>query len=425
MMEGPSFHRHLYSMRYFLLGALVCAPLFCGAQSPEVNYPYNPDYDATGDIGINDLLPVLTLFTQQFQAEGIMVDTLSLEEAFLMMMGQIAALQQQVETLQAQVIPGLSDHLSVVDDETLLVTGANLQVVNGNGITSSANGVGNVIIGYNEADSATNERGGSHNLVLGRYNQYSSFSGIVHGLRNSVLNDESAVIAGSNNLVSGVRSAVMGGDQNTASGNKVVAIGGGNNEAKGSIAIALGGQENTVDLVGSVAIGGRSNQALGGYSVLVGGGDNITRGYKSVLMGGEHNETLDQDGVNDQFSAVFGGRFNKCGDYCGSIAGGNSNSLLTGLNGVPGYSSQSKTIVGGTSNVNEASSYATILGGSGLHLAPRDTANYFGGQVGFYGPTGDVGIGTAPGTFGSETPRVYLGSSANPQFILTGDAPEE
>ncbi|MDG1380822.1 MAG: hypothetical protein P8P45_01470, partial [Flavobacteriales bacterium] len=96
-------------MKHILLCLAFCSPLFCNAQALEIDYPYNPDYDATGDIGINDLLPVLTLFTQQFQAEGIMVDTLSLEGAFLMMMGQIAALQQQVETLQAQVIPGLSD----------------------------------------------------------------------------------------------------------------------------------------------------------------------------------------------------------------------------------------------------------------------------------------------------------------------------
>ena len=213
-------------MRSFLIGMIVCAPLFCGAQTIEVDYPYNPDYDDTGDIGINDLLPVLTLFTQQFEVEGIMLDSLTLEAAFLLMMTQIVELQGQVEALEAAVVPGLSDHVSVVDDETLLVSGVNLQLVNGLGQTSTANGSGNLIVGYNESDSTTIERGGSHNLVLGRWNQYSSFSGIVHGLHNAVLNDESAVIAGSNNVVSGVRSAVFGGDQNTASGNKVVAMGG-------------------------------------------------------------------------------------------------------------------------------------------------------------------------------------------------------
>ena len=213
-------------MRQTTLFLLLLLPLASAAQDLEIDYPYNPDYDNTGDIGINDLLPMLSVFTQEFEVEGIMLDTLTLEDAFLMMMAQIIELQGQVEALQASVIPGLSDHVSVVNDETVLFSEVNLQVVNGQGTTSSVNGLGNLIVGYNESDSLTTERGGSHNLVMGRWNQYNAYSGIVHGLRNTVMNHESAAIAGSNNMVSGVRSAVLGGDQNTASGNKVVAIGG-------------------------------------------------------------------------------------------------------------------------------------------------------------------------------------------------------
>ena len=402
-------------MRSFLIGMIVCAPLFCGAQTIEVDYPYNPDYDDTGDIGINDLLPVLTLFTQQFEVEGIMLDSLTLEAAFLLLMTQIVELQGQVEALEAAVVPGLSDHVSVVDDETLLVSGVNLQLVNGLGQTSTANGSGNLIVGYNESDSTTIERGGSHNLVLGRWNQYSSFSGIVHGLHNAVLNDESAVIAGSNNVVSGVRSAVLGGDENTASGNKVVAMGGAQNEAKGSVSVAMGGENNEVDGTACIELGGRNNAALGGHDVLVGGGNNMTSGDKSVLVGGQSNQTVMEEGGNAQYSAIFGGRFNQASDYCGSIFGGTSNTLAAGLNSPSNYSSQGKTIVGGTDNVNVADSHSTILGGAGLLLEPRDTASYYGGEEGFYGPPGDVGIGSAPG---SNSSGVYLGNSANPLFIL-------
>ena len=402
-------------MRYFLLVVLFSVHTASSSQTLEIDYPYNPDYDNTGNIGINDLLPVLTLFTQDFEAEGIMIDTLTLENAFLMMMAQIIELQGQVEALQSAVVPGLSDHVSVQGDQTLLISGVNLQVVNGTGSTSAVNGLGNFIVGYNESDSLTTERGGSHNLVMGRLNQYSSFSGIAHGLRNSVLNDESAVIAGSNNVVSGARSAVLGGDQNTASGNKVIAIGGVGNEAKGSVTLAIGGEDNQADGTADIVLGGRDNVAMGGISVLAGGGNNVTSGYKSVLVGGQGNQTSPDEVGNGQFAAVFGGRFNNASDYCGAIFGGASNTLSGGLNSPSNYSSQGKTIVGGVDNVNVADSYSTILGGGGLLLEPRDTASYYGGEEGFYGPPGDVGIGSAPG---SNSTGVYLGNSANPLFIM-------
>lgn len=398
-------------MRQTTLFLLLLLPLAFSAQTLEIDYPYNPDYDNTGNIGINDLLPMLTLFTQEFEAEGIMLDTLTLEDAFLMMMAQIIELQGQVEALQSAVIPGLSDHVSVEDDQTLLISGVNLQVVNGAGSTSAVNGLGNLIVGYNESDSLTIERGGSHNLVMGRWNQYGSFSGIAHGLRNSVLDDESAVIAGSNNVVSGVRSAVFGGDQNTASGNKVVAIGGVQNEAKGSVSIAMGGESNEVDGSASIALGGRNNAALGGHDVLVGGGNNVTSGDKSVLVGGQSNQTVMEEGGNGQYSAIFGGRFNQVSDYCGSIFGGTSNTLAAGLNSPSNYNSQGKAIVGGTGNVNVAASYSIILGGEFLVLEPRDTATFYGGEPGFYGPRNDVGIGNSG--------KVYVGNSANPSMILT------
>ena len=83
-------------MRCFLLVALFSVHMSSSSQTLEIDYPYNPDYDNTGNIGINDLLPMLTLFTQDFEVEGILLDTLTLEDAFLMMMAQIIELQGQV-----------------------------------------------------------------------------------------------------------------------------------------------------------------------------------------------------------------------------------------------------------------------------------------------------------------------------------------
>jgi hypothetical protein len=56
----------------------------------------------------------------------------------------------------------------------VVITGANLRIVNGLGATRTANGLGNLIVGYNEERIAssfrppTNMRTGSHNVVGGR-----------------------------------------------------------------------------------------------------------------------------------------------------------------------------------------------------------------------------------------------------------------
>jgi hypothetical protein len=54
----------------------------------------------------------------------------------------------------------------------------NVQIVNGQGTTASANGLGNLIIGY---DEGTQKRTGSHNLVLGEQQSFTSYAGLIGG----------------------------------------------------------------------------------------------------------------------------------------------------------------------------------------------------------------------------------------------------
>jgi hypothetical protein len=85
-------------------------------------------------------------------------------------------------------LAALEYKLQHVEDgaDEVVITGANLRIVNGLGDTATTNGLGNLIMGYNESRqefpdcSPTNPfcidtRTGSHNLVLGRFNQFSSF----------------------------------------------------------------------------------------------------------------------------------------------------------------------------------------------------------------------------------------------------------
>ena len=76
----------------------------------------------------------------------------------------------------------------------VVITGANLRIVNGLGTTDTTNGLGNLIVGYNELrmhfpDCAGNPhpfcrdaRTGSHNVVVGEGNNFSSFGGLVVGV---------------------------------------------------------------------------------------------------------------------------------------------------------------------------------------------------------------------------------------------------
>jgi hypothetical protein len=61
---------------------------------------------------------------------------------------------------------------------------ANVHVQSGSGSTSAmpTNGLGNLIVGYNEGAHA----GGSHNLVVGEEHTYTSWGGLVAGFFNSI-----------------------------------------------------------------------------------------------------------------------------------------------------------------------------------------------------------------------------------------------
>ena len=47
---------------------------------------------------------------------------------------------------------------------TIKISGANVQIVNGEGTTATTNGENNLVIGYDEEPG---DQGGSHNLILG------------------------------------------------------------------------------------------------------------------------------------------------------------------------------------------------------------------------------------------------------------------
>ena len=235
-------------MRLFIasfLSFFLCSSLL--AQDPIV-YPYNPDADNDELVGVTDLLPLLSVFGDDFQPGEILVDGVALAEVLMTMQQTIETLQLQVETLEAQAIPELAAHLSFVDSSsTFHLEAANLQVSNG-GSAYINNGLGNLIIGMNGEEEYVDSvgRGGSHNLVIGEGHAYSNSHGILHGFNATLTDRYAASIGGANNRVDGAYGVAIACAQNVLFDDArfAAAIGGEGNSLNADYAAAIAGIAN-------------------------------------------------------------------------------------------------------------------------------------------------------------------------------------
>lgn len=204
---------------------------------------------------------------------------------------------------QETKITALLEHVEVkekgVDEKpTIQFSGVNVQVVNGEGKTATTNGEGNLVIGYDESDRAQT---GSHNLIVGPYQQYTSFGGIVAGAFNAIEAEDASVLGGYNNDADGQRSVVSGGESNVAFGFASSVSGGRFSSAGGKWSSISGGEENQASGENSSIQGGSHNYAIGDYSAVDGGDDNSAEANQSTIDGGYENLT------GWQWSSIFGG----------------------------------------------------------------------------------------------------------------------
>lgn len=156
----------------------------------------------------------------------------------------IGNMNSSLSTVLNSDIMDLDAYLTVttVGGSKATLSGINLQIVNGLGSTDTINGLGNLIIGYDEVQSSfylqrcsygtysdptscvnaghtwsLSHKSGSHYLVLGSENNYLQYGGLVAGFQNFVTNRYSSVTGGNGNTANGSESSVSGGRQNTAS----------------------------------------------------------------------------------------------------------------------------------------------------------------------------------------------------------------
>jgi hypothetical protein len=229
---------------------------------------------------------------------GIRAEITALQATVSALQGQVttlqtanADLQKEITTLQTQLTAVQSNHalllgpfVSVdpnpeigVIGPNIIFSGANIHIVSGSGVTnedSNPRGLGNLIIGYDEAPSfllpIPGDRGGSHNLIIGSGHRFLSnvFGGLLAGENNSLFNAATSIVGGSFNSVGEQWGSILGGQFNhigeAASGSNATIVGGQNNIVYGDFATVLGGSGNVAGGFASSVLGGQGNNIFGG-----------------------------------------------------------------------------------------------------------------------------------------------------------------
>lgn len=159
---------------------------------------------------------------------------------------------------RVEALERIAQHIAIVDGN-VVISGANLIIQNGSGATEtdnpSAPATGNLIIGYKEA-VGDESRTGWHNLIIGRYNDWQSYGGLV---------------AGEDNTIAAPASTVSGGMSGTATGHYGAIVGGQGTWAEAEYSAVVGGLHSAADGDYAVVVGGRDSRATGEQSVSVGG----------------------------------------------------------------------------------------------------------------------------------------------------------
>ena len=260
--------------------------------------------------------------------------------------------------------------------DNIYITGVNLHLRSGGGSTDSAvNGLGNLIIGYDEARGSGSDKSGSHNLVIGPKHNYTSYGGLVAGNNNTVSSASATVSGGANNTADGWACSISGGNLNTASGNYSSVTGGEHNVADGYANSASGGYYNQANGVHSSVGGGERNLASGGCSS-VGGGENNTASQDHASVSGGGNNT-----ASGFLSSIAGGQHNTASGNYSTIAGGGGDASTDGNDAFANHS----VVLGGRGNlagdgINHSTGDAATVSGGYYNTASGDGSSITGGR---------------------------------------------
>ncbi|HEV3050073.1 MAG TPA: hypothetical protein VGX50_07185 [Longimicrobium sp.] len=230
--------------------------------------------------------------------------------------GAAATLDQRVAALESKLY-----YVTRVG-QAMYFTGVNVHLRNGANRTDAANGLGNLIVGYNELrpnnpdGSNPNVRTGSHNVIVGYQHNYGSFGGLVVGNKCQILAPYASVTGGLNNTARGLYAHVSGGRSNTASGEASCVSGGYVNIASAFVSSVSGGNNNKATGDAASVSGGGSNLASNRYASVTGGSDNAASGEAASVSGGGSNV------ASNRYASVTGGSNNTASGEAASVSGG-------------------------------------------------------------------------------------------------------
>lgn len=223
----------------------------------------------------------------------------ALESEHARLAGEVSALQSKAAALEEKLSKISYEPKGLNGLPTVKISGANLQVVNGSGAIQNVNGLGNVIIGYDE-HAADIKQTGSHNLVLGDRQTFTSWGGLLAGSKNSVTAPLS-VSFGFGNDVKAKWATITAGYFNVAGGEGSSISGGSESGTNAGLASISGGLRNHANADWSSVAGGTDNAAGGQYATVSGGQQNRAPGKISSVSGGERNHAV------GEASSILGG----------------------------------------------------------------------------------------------------------------------
>jgi hypothetical protein len=341
---------------------------------------------------------------------------------------RVSTLENEVSALQA-LLAGVTRNGS-----TLLFSGMNLQLESGSGATNGqVNGLGNLIIGYNENPGSQT---GSHNLVLGNSQSFTSYGGLLGGQNNTASGPFVAVL-GKGNAATAASSAVTGGEFNQATA-PYATVGGGCSGIAGpgsvsidptcfNITTGLGNWATVSGGVGNHAIGndaailgGYGNQASGIESTISGGAVGTASGTDAAVSGGDNNQ------ANGDESSISGGESNIAGDPFSAVSGGCDNITGGGAEPTGGCNASGLESVSGGKTNRANDLWASVSGGcdnlagtfvsvsSACTVAGQFTgAESVSGGEGNYAETGLASVSGGQGNFAIGFSSSIAGGVAN------------
>lgn len=218
----------------FLCLTILAALLLTAAAAPRAGFAREDDDDKRGlSHRVARLEAALALLQTNCGNQNAKIAALEAKNAQLD--ARIAALEVLTQDMSRREDPNTGAM-------TVRFSAVNLQVVDGTGDTvGPVNGLGNLIVGYNERRGGGDNRTGSHNFIVGYRNNYASFGGLVSGHVNAVTGAFASITGGFGNVASGMASSVTGGNANSATGMASTVSGGLGNLSNGDGATIGGG----------------------------------------------------------------------------------------------------------------------------------------------------------------------------------------